>query len=1720
MLEKSAELLDRLEQSGLLTPSIIERRDALLGAESAEQAAEELVRLKLLTEYQARAAVKDASQPLSIGDYIVEDLIGRGGMGFVLRARHRRMKRQVAIKFLHTSMTESPDLVARFEREVEAAAQLHHQNIVTAYDAGEHDGSHYLVMQYVDGEDLSHRVKRNGPLRVSEAIDVIRQAAEGLGYAHEKGIVHRDIKPGNLLLDREGVVRILDMGLARMRPSPGDALDGGAHADLTNTGSVMGTVDYMAPEQALDAKTADFSADIYSLGCTLYFLLTANPPFRSDTIMRRLLAHREQDVPLIRHVRPEAPRELDDVFAKMMAKKKEDRYPSMQHLVVALKSIELDDADAEQMATLDAPDDGNGGFIRLPEADQDDSDTGIPGFRERSAITEAGNLEASPASAATDATLIESDSQVSQTVVLSDLQPGVEDDQFSDVSGTQADAKSANEKRPAWKIGVPVVVGLVVLVGAFALSSKDGDAPSQQSPESLTAQLSDGPNDARQVDRSRDLSSDASPKVIKPEDGWVDILATASPDPSTDPMWSRDEGRILGNPAGDWSDLRLPIETSDSYEVQCEFVRSGKPESIGIGLPVGPAHVSLTLDSFNHHRHGLEPIRDQTVTYNSTGIAGGLENDRLYKLAVRVNVRADDATIVATLDGEQIVDWTGPFADLAAPQSQNSFLLRAHSCRAAFHSLQLRMVTGAAIRTEDRSKNLGSPMSPDRRAAEWVVSIGGTVHVVSSQQAVTATTANELPQEPFFVDTVELAGNPQATDDGLKNLLGLSRLRSIAAWDTPISDAGLANLTDSGQQPLPNLQSLQLERTQITDTGLRHLVDSPMNKALAVGDTVVSDPDLVRTFSNATSLNIGLTSIPLSQLDFLDDFNRLGALSLDSRQWNALAGSTPQFADSLRQVSVFDRTSTRIDERLLMKIPNLVSLAMSGPPASQFDEAFWTTLAALPEFEDLRLDAQISDGALTHLQRMPQLETLHLDSTTITGQGFAKAAQQLPGLRNLNLTNGSLTDNDVSSLAALQTLQQFALNGNQITAEGIATLRKVLPACRIISDHGTFEPDPASMSPDRRAAEWVIAQGGSVRIQATGEEPDTARKLAELPAGDFRLLDVDLSRCQRAIDDGLTVLRGLSSLEALYLVETLVSDQGLSNLVDEGRKPLTNLKRLYLDQTQVTEAGLRHLSGSTALEGLLLSKTQIRNWSVLQQFPKLASLSTNDTPAEATDLDAILKLPELVYLKTSAAHLSAIAEQNSNALSQLRDISIYELTTDFDTKVLSGLKSLRSLGLQNSEPRALNQEFWRTIAELPELADLHFTYGIDDRALAAMVPLPALTDFAINSKDVSGEGVAGALPNLPNLKSLSVSYSDWTDEDLRALTNGGSLEELTFVGNTLTRAGLEELASRFPGCRITSETVTIEPTASPDRRAAEWVLKNNGTVLVKGFDKDQQAGLKPGDQLPEWPFALVQVSINDRIEESEFVMLKGLTSLEAAYLNYFPLTDAALANLQDSSKLKSLHLEGTQITDDGLAVLEHFPQLEGLRLPSGFSDAGLARVVEKKGLKYLGIGFKSGRVDGLSRLSALTDLNELSLNHADLSHSDDGAFSLDAVRKLPGLKTLFLGVCRIDSRTLQELAVIEHLTTLVMRKCQYEGDVLSDLSRFEHLEELQLPQSELTDSIVSALSQLTNLKSLNIKQNDLTPEGIAELRDALPGCRIESDHGTFTPTAADPAAQN
>ena len=337
------DVIQRIEASGILDDAdlAVVRSDAAAADGDAQKFVRLLVKNERLTAYQAQAIWKDKGHKLSFGNYVIEAELGRGGMGVVLKARHKRMQRYVGIKVLPAKMTEDADAIARFQREVVAASQLTHQNIVGAYDADEIDGQQILVMEFVDGRDLSSIVKSSGPMPLEQALACVIQAARGLEFAHEQGVIHRDIKPANLLLDTKGTVKILDMGLARFS----DSADVGTQAELTGTGTVMGTVDYMAPEQARNTKTADARSDIYSLGVTLWYLLAGHAMYEGNTLTERLLAHQTDPIPPLRDVCPQIPENLQVVFEKMVAKKQDDRYQTMTDVVTDLERCRGDGAE-------------------------------------------------------------------------------------------------------------------------------------------------------------------------------------------------------------------------------------------------------------------------------------------------------------------------------------------------------------------------------------------------------------------------------------------------------------------------------------------------------------------------------------------------------------------------------------------------------------------------------------------------------------------------------------------------------------------------------------------------------------------------------------------------------------------------------------------------------------------------------------------------------------------------------------------------------------------------------------------------------------------------------------------------------------------------------------------------------------------------------------------------------------------------------------------------------------------------------------------------------------------------------------------------------------------------------------------------------------------------------------------------------------------------------
>jgi WD40 repeat protein len=334
--------LGQLEQSRLLSADELRVVRAEAGAAGPDlvvvEFARRLVDQGRLTWWQVEE-LNSGRTSFFFGKYKLLGELGRGGMGAVYKAVQVPLGRIVALKVMSPKLVSDEQAIARFHREIEAAAALSHPNVVTAFDADQVAGTHFLVMEYVEGESLAELLKREGRLPIATGCEYIRQAALGLTHAHERGMAHRDIKPANLLLthtpDGQPLVKILDMGLARF------TCDSREETELTSTGQVMGTPDYMAPEQARSTKSADIRSDIYSLGCTLFRELTGRVAFDGENALEKLMARAMGDAPSLREFVPDAPAGLESVLARMLARDPAARYQTPVEVALALEPFSL-----------------------------------------------------------------------------------------------------------------------------------------------------------------------------------------------------------------------------------------------------------------------------------------------------------------------------------------------------------------------------------------------------------------------------------------------------------------------------------------------------------------------------------------------------------------------------------------------------------------------------------------------------------------------------------------------------------------------------------------------------------------------------------------------------------------------------------------------------------------------------------------------------------------------------------------------------------------------------------------------------------------------------------------------------------------------------------------------------------------------------------------------------------------------------------------------------------------------------------------------------------------------------------------------------------------------------------------------------------------------------------------------------------------------------------
>jgi serine/threonine-protein kinase len=329
------ELVEALRTYELLPPLQVEeiRQRHQLRFPDAKSLAKYLVQKRWLTIYQYQQILQGAAAELTVGPYRILDPLGRGGVCQVYKAWDTKNSRIIALKMIHPDLITNTEAIGRLVREMHAATRLNHPNIVKALDVDLTGKRHYYALEFVEGTDLQRLLQLSGAMPVAQACTYARQAALGLQHAHELGLVHRDIKPGNLVRpEGTNIIKVLDFGLARLQMSNSHLLN----VNLTTEGSLIGTADYLAPEQARAPSGVDIRADIYSLGCTLYHMLTGVPPFPGGSAIQKVYRHTSEEPTPVDQRCAEVPSSLTQVVARMMAKKTEDRFRTPAAVAAAL----------------------------------------------------------------------------------------------------------------------------------------------------------------------------------------------------------------------------------------------------------------------------------------------------------------------------------------------------------------------------------------------------------------------------------------------------------------------------------------------------------------------------------------------------------------------------------------------------------------------------------------------------------------------------------------------------------------------------------------------------------------------------------------------------------------------------------------------------------------------------------------------------------------------------------------------------------------------------------------------------------------------------------------------------------------------------------------------------------------------------------------------------------------------------------------------------------------------------------------------------------------------------------------------------------------------------------------------------------------------------------------------------------------------------------------
>jgi RND family efflux transporter MFP subunit len=1660
-------------QSGLLSQAEIDelkqRLDASALPGEAREVASRLVTEGKLTRYQASVLLKASKDPLLVDNYVILDTLDTGGMGLVFKALHRSMNRVVALKLLPSAMMSARDTVKRFQREVQAAAALKHPNIVAAFDADESEEIAYLVLEYVDGTNLYRLVKEQGPRPLAEGVEFVRQAAAGLAYLHSRGIIHRDVKPANLLLAKDGTVKLLDMGLVRFASSE-DLSCSEMDQELTQAGIVIGTVAYMSPEQALDTRSADQRSDIYSLGCTLFYLLTGRSLYHEETGMKTLLAHREQPVPSLREFCEEAPVSLDAVFRTMVAKRPADRLQSMDEVIAALDACVPPAAAPTGRACRPVP-----SAPPLRTATNRGRAWQSRRFRITAAITALAAALIGSIYLAVIVIRITT-SQGTTEVTVKDPNAKIEiasQPQGPSTSQSQAPAEMIQpgkiEPRPRWGVfsgiapaakprpPVPVVTA-TVRKGDFDVhlsdlegtvrasqtvtvrSAVDGEICNVNFTEGQFVHMGDVLFEV--VPRPYKLRLDeAQAKLAQDEH----LLARAQAElRAEEKSRAKDKAAVVARYEALVKNDDLLV---DQYSREFKFNRSQivAPISGRIGL--------RALDKGNLVQAANSTTLATIAQFQPIDIFFHIPQDQVEHVQQKLNSTKETTVEIwnhnrgAKIATAQIVgidntvnSATGLIRAKARAANDDNHLFPGEfvGVRLLVDTLHDAMIVPTNAIQHGPSETFAFVVKPDQTVEKR------KLVVRASEKDISVVTSGLSPG-----DVVVVEGTHKLVE-GYKVEIQNSTAKATGNLDRQVADWVLANrgtisLKEFRGRSFQFVDALPPTEFQIEAINLKDYVGDDSRGA-------------------APAEGIGRRR------------SRSGLGGRRMRVQNEAAGDDEQTGRTFHRVE--------FSEADLDRLASLTELRWLTFASSAVTDDVLAHLKALTKLESLGLEgSSITDAGLSSLVGMTQFTNLDLDSTAVTDAGLKEIAK-LKSLNDLSLIPEAQRSGRIP-----RTDPSLRLGQTRTTVHGIDELQRALPNCIVFASHlpGYSPAPPAPGRSDRDWAQWLLSTNQSLGWHIfTDLDPETPiTRYEDLPPVNFHIVQVGLNSYPGMISE--TVLRRLAGLPKLRRLDF----KNLSADAFAGLGEIKQLEGLWIEETDATDDALQALGKLTGLKLLQLGDKYFtdRDLARLAPLHDLTALRLNGK-SKGLHGSGFGVLSPLTHLESLDLDSSGIEDEAMAPIGKLVSLEDLDLSRTWITgKGLASLAPLSRLRkLQLSGCRRLEISSLETLARLPHLESLTlYNCPIDDSAVETLKKLTSLRELFLDRQRISPAAFQPLLATLPNCSI------NGTVGPANSRVGFGRRRQATPNRTQPAGAGIRNEATQpDTGAKHDSGSgeaaaLVLPPPRSTDRTWAKWILSNiHASELLT--DLDPESSIAVQELLPPIDFHITQLQFG--------LEFRGNNPVGAVPKNLKPRVVLRLVDLPQLERLTIYLPDNTLIP--AIATLKRLKWLSFMGADNLNDDAfkTIGSMTNLTGLQIDGTRLTDGDLKDFARLTGLTTL---SLRNARDVHGS-GLKDLGALTKLAVLGLFNSG---LDDAGLAEVARFPNLERLNLSQTWISPKGLSELARLPNLKHLELDGCRrINDSALAELVKLKHLRSLNLDKTRVTGEIVPELQSNLPDCSI------------------